>query len=99
MLPAMHQAWAETTGALWSSRTMMVNPLSSVVSFTPPGIGRISLLSDLNGSLEFINSVLLATLSKGHTFGLLGEAKMRLRFQLRNQVPDRRNMAELLALH
>ena len=37
MLPAMHQACAETTGALWSSRTMMVRPLSSVVSVTPGG--------------------------------------------------------------
>src|ERR1019366_6096079 len=35
--PAIAHAWAETTGALWSSRTMMVRPLSSVVSFTPGG--------------------------------------------------------------
>ena len=37
MLPAMHHACADTTGALWSSRTMMVRPLSSVVSVTPAG--------------------------------------------------------------
>jgi len=43
MLPAMHHAWAETTGALWSSRTMMVNPLSSVVSVTPGGIAGMAL--------------------------------------------------------
>src|ERR1017187_3560384 len=38
MLPAMHHAWAETTGALWSSRTMRVSPLSNVVSLTPGGM-------------------------------------------------------------
>ncbi|OQB90233.1 MAG: hypothetical protein BWX84_02010 [Verrucomicrobia bacterium ADurb.Bin118] len=38
MLPAMHQAWAETTGALASSRTMMVSPLSSVTSVVPAGM-------------------------------------------------------------
>src|SRR3974377_223929 len=37
MLPAMHQAWAETTGALWSSRTMTVSPFSGVVGVTPGG--------------------------------------------------------------
>jgi hypothetical protein len=37
MLPAMHQACAETTGALWSSRTMTVSPLSSVVRVTALG--------------------------------------------------------------
>src|SRR5438105_14824692 len=44
MLPAMHQAWAETTGALWSSRTMMVSPFSSEVNFTPEGMEGISVL-------------------------------------------------------
>src|SRR5437879_261756 len=38
MLPAIHQAWAETTGALWSSCTMIVRPLSSVVRLTPGGM-------------------------------------------------------------
>ena len=42
MLPALHQACAETTGALWSSRTMIVSPLSSVVTFTPEGMEGIS---------------------------------------------------------
>jgi hypothetical protein len=42
MLPAMAHACAETTGALWSSRTMMVKPLSSVVSVTPGGMDGIS---------------------------------------------------------
>src|SRR5260370_22682581 len=38
MLPAMHQAWAETTGALWSSRTMIVRPFSRIVRLTSGGI-------------------------------------------------------------
>src|SRR6185437_1071143 len=42
MLPVMAQDWADTTGALWSSRTMMVRPLSSVVVVTPGGRGAIS---------------------------------------------------------
>src|SRR4029079_8960447 len=42
MLPVMAQACAETTGALWSSRTMMVNPLSRVVTRTPGGSAGIS---------------------------------------------------------
>src|ERR1039457_6913922 len=33
----MHHAWADTTGALRSSRTMMVRPFSSVVMATPGG--------------------------------------------------------------
>src|SRR5437773_898849 len=37
MLPAMHQACAETTGALWSSRRMSVRPLSSVAMRVPNG--------------------------------------------------------------
>src|SRR5436309_3633310 len=41
MLPAMHQAWAETTGALWSSRTIIVKPFGNVVSLTSGGIGGI----------------------------------------------------------
>jgi hypothetical protein len=50
MLPAMHQAWAETTGALWSSRTMIVSPLSSVVTFTPGGrAGMGAALDELRG--------------------------------------------------
>src|SRR5437764_926529 len=36
-LPDMHQAWAETTGALWSSRMMMVRPFSRLVRVTPGG--------------------------------------------------------------
>src|SRR5262245_6318085 len=42
MLPAMHHACAETTGALRSSRTMMVRPFSSVVSWTPGGMDGMS---------------------------------------------------------
>jgi hypothetical protein len=42
MLPVMAHACAETTGALWSSRTMRVRPLSSVVSVTPAGNEEIS---------------------------------------------------------
>src|SRR6185312_15297157 len=42
MLPAMAQDWAETTGALWSSRTMMVRPLSRVVVVTPGGMEAMS---------------------------------------------------------
>src|SRR5216683_3158323 len=38
MLPAMHQAWEETTGALWSSRTITASPWSRVVRDTPAGI-------------------------------------------------------------
>jgi hypothetical protein len=38
MLPARHQAWAETTGALWSSRMIRVNPFSSVIRRTPLGM-------------------------------------------------------------
>src|ERR1043166_2355747 len=41
MLPAMHHACAETTGALWSSRTMIVRPFSSVVMPTPAGMDGI----------------------------------------------------------
>ena len=37
MLPAIAQDCAEATGALWSSRTMMTRPLSSVVTVTPFG--------------------------------------------------------------
>src|ERR1051325_8710443 len=43
MLPAMHQACADTTGALWSSRTITVRPLPSVVICTPGGIGGMSI--------------------------------------------------------
>src|SRR6266498_2857354 len=42
MLPLMAQAWADTTGALWSSRTMMARPLSRLVSLTPGGSAGIS---------------------------------------------------------
>src|SRR5947208_2492552 len=42
MLPVMHQACAETTGALWSSRTMMTRPLSKVVIRVPAGEAGIS---------------------------------------------------------
>src|SRR5690349_12978112 len=38
----MHQACAETTGALWSSRTMTVKPLSRVAVWTPVGSAGIS---------------------------------------------------------
>src|SRR5439155_16274890 len=37
MLPLMHQACAETTGALWSSRTMTVRPFSKVMRRVPGG--------------------------------------------------------------
>src|SRR2546430_1130947 len=37
MLPVKHHACAETTGALWSSRTMMVRPLSRVTRRVPGG--------------------------------------------------------------
>src|SRR6266516_3978148 len=37
MLPLMHQACAETTGALWSSRTMTVSPFSKVMRRVPGG--------------------------------------------------------------
>src|SRR5205809_3545817 len=42
MLPLMAHAWADTTGALWSSRTMTVRPLSRLVSLTPGGSAGIS---------------------------------------------------------
>src|SRR5580765_5890078 len=38
MLPALHQACAETTGALWSSRMMNVRPFSRVARRTPGGM-------------------------------------------------------------
>ena len=34
----MHHACADTTGALWSSRIIMVNPFSSVFTVTFAGI-------------------------------------------------------------
>src|SRR6266446_9590206 len=37
MLPLMHHACAETTGALWSSRTMTVRPFSKVMRRVPGG--------------------------------------------------------------
>src|SRR5258705_4501339 len=43
-LPALHQAWAETTGALWSSRMMSVRPFSRVSSRTPGGMAGIAVL-------------------------------------------------------
>src|SRR2546430_862446 len=42
MLPVMHQACAETTGALWSSRTIRVRPFSRVVRRVPAGHRGIS---------------------------------------------------------
>src|SRR5271165_2477680 len=42
MLPVMDQACTETTGALWSSRTMIVSPFSRWVIFTPAGSAGIS---------------------------------------------------------
>jgi hypothetical protein len=42
MLPVIAHACAETTGALWSSRVMMVRPFSSVTSLTPGGMAGIS---------------------------------------------------------
>src|ERR1700722_7098276 len=42
MLPVWHHAWAETTGALWSSRVMITRPFSNVVSFAPGGMAGIS---------------------------------------------------------
>src|SRR6059036_8197 len=39
MLPALHHAWAETTGALWSSRMIRTSPLGKVWKSTPGGIG------------------------------------------------------------
>src|SRR4051812_16550732 len=61
MLPAIAQDWAETTGALWSSRTMMVRPLSSVVVVTPAGTEEkspleIGLLITLNTSGQGIRN-------------------------------------------
>ena len=47
MLPAWHQACAETTGALWSSRVMTTNPFSSVVRLAPGGMGGISAATGL----------------------------------------------------
>ena len=46
MLPAIAHACADTTGALWSSRTMMTRPLSSVVSLTPGGSAAMSLADE-----------------------------------------------------
>src|SRR5881628_2051926 len=66
MLPAIHQACAETTGALWSSRTMIVRPFSSVVSLTPGGMAGMLV------SVEFIRGsiLIIARLPKSHSGSL-----------------------------
>src|ERR1700722_9226497 len=45
MLPLIDHDCAETTGTLWSSRTITVRPFSRVVRGTPSGIDGITLLS------------------------------------------------------
>src|SRR5689334_6541734 len=65
MLPALHHACAETTGALLSSRTMMTSPLSNVVTFVPGGSDGMSAYSveSSDGSEINVPGITLALVS------------------------------------
>src|ERR1051325_6047501 len=49
MLPVLHQACTETTGALWSSRITSVRPLGSVLNRTPGGMAGRAVLTARRG--------------------------------------------------
>src|SRR5438093_8874032 len=82
MLPALHHACAESTGALWSSRMISVNPFSKVVRRVPGGRKGISgsraEFEDAFGS-AFIRQSLLPSPAGGLGFFLRRGFGSRLR--------------------